>query len=189
MKLNMKKIGLRLLSIALLACSSHLAFAQDSDADMATSRMRLMWINHLDLLPGDPSVTTTFNAISSGGLVIHSSSLGDTAPTGGNKTVEMTLQVPPKYLVKKVRICYANSARGTYISQIRLAQLENPPTSWLVRLDDGADRSGTTPICVDSAPTTVDPQAGSIRFSLRVKFANLADTITVLATGLWLQPQ
>ena len=45
-------------------------------------RTALMWINHFDLLPGDPSVFTSFNAISSGvgggltGLVIQYDTTG-----------------------------------------------------------------------------------------------------------------
>jgi len=58
----------------------------------------IMWINHLDLLPGDPTVITSFNAVSSGvgsglsGLIIMSSTTGDTATGGGNKVVEKGLQ-------------------------------------------------------------------------------------------------
>src|SRR6266446_9305849 len=65
------------------------------------SRKTIMWVNHFDLLPGDPSVTTSFNAVSSGvgsgltGLVIMSSTTGENAQGGGNKVVHMGLQVPP----------------------------------------------------------------------------------------------
>src|SRR3974377_2203803 len=53
------------------------------------------WLNHFSLLPGDASVTVTYNAVSSGvgsgltGLVVHSSTTGDTATGGGNKVVEI----------------------------------------------------------------------------------------------------
>jgi len=75
-------------------------------------RKTVMWINHFDLLPGDPSVTTSFNAVSSGvgggltGLVIQSSTTGENAQGGGNKVVHMGLEVPPGYLIKAVRVCY-----------------------------------------------------------------------------------
>ena len=54
----------------------------------------LMWINPLDLLPGDPSVHTSFNAVNSrvgsglSGLIVTSSTTGDIAPGGGNKVIE-----------------------------------------------------------------------------------------------------
>ena len=65
---------------------------------MSPEGPKVMWINHLALLPGDPSVTTSFNATSSGvgsglsGLVIQSNTVGDTAPGGGNKVVEDSSQ-------------------------------------------------------------------------------------------------
>src|SRR5215216_5017573 len=70
------------------------------------STERTMWINHLDLLPGDPSVTTSFNAINSGvgsglsGLIIQSNTVGEIAPGGGNKVVETALEIPPKFEVR-----------------------------------------------------------------------------------------
>ena len=83
-----------------------------------------MWINHLALLPGDPSVTTSFNAITSGvggglsGLVIHSSTTGQVAASGGNKVVHMGLQVPPGYRIRGVRVCYELSNARSFIRQI-----------------------------------------------------------------------
>ena len=93
-------------------------------------RKPIMWVNHFDLLPGDPSVTTSFNAVSSGvgggltGLVIQSSTTGENAQGGGNKVVHMGLQVPPGYLIIGVRVCYELSNKTTFISQIRLAQVK-----------------------------------------------------------------
>src|SRR5215207_10313672 len=104
---------------------------------MGQTRSTLMWINHFDLLPGDPSVTTSFNAVSSGvgggltGLVIRSSTTGEVAQGGGNKVVHMDLQVPPDYLIKGVRVCYELSNKRSFISQIRLAQMQTPPQSAL----------------------------------------------------------
>jgi hypothetical protein len=151
-----------------------------------------MWINHFDLLPGDPSVTTTFNAVSSGlgltGLVVHSSTTGENASGGGNKVVHMGLEVPPGYLIKGVRVCYQLSNKRSFISQIRLAQIQTPPSSALVKLDDATDQTNPGPICVDSTPTTVDPSLGEVLLSLRVNFGNTSDIIVVRALGLHLIP-
>lgn len=155
-------------------------------------RKTVMWINHFDLLPGDPSVTTTFNAVSSGvgggltGLVIHSSTTGEIAQGGGNKVVHMGLQVPPGYLIKGVRVCYELSNKRSFISQIRLAQIQTPPQSAIVRLDDGTDQTNPGPICIDSTSTTVDPGLGEVLLSLRVNFGNTSDRIVVRALGLQL---
>ena len=117
------------------------------------SQKMIMWVNHFDLLPGDSSVTTSFNAVSSGvgggltGLVIQSSTTGENAQGGGNKVVHMGLQVPPGYMIKRVRVCYELSNKRSFISQIRLAQVQTPPQSAVVKLDDGTDQSNPGPIC------------------------------------------
>ena len=152
----------------------------------------IMWINHFDLLPGDPSVTTTFNAVNSGvgggltGLVIHSSTTGENAQGGGNKVVHMGLQVPPGYSIRGVRVCYELTSKRSFISQIRLSQVQNPPQSAIVLLDDGTDQTNPGPICVDSAATNINPSAGEVLLDLRVNFGNTADKIVVRALGLHL---
>jgi len=157
-------------------------------------RKTIMWVNHFDLLPGDPSVTTSFNAVSSGvgggliGLVIQSSTTGEDAQGGGNKVVHMGLEVPPKYLIRGVRVCYELSDIRSFISQIRLAQVQTPPQSAVVMLDDGTDQTNPGPICVDSATTTIDPRLGALLLSLRVNFGDTSDKIVVRALGLHLSP-
>src|SRR5215203_7070215 len=124
---------------------------------MGQTRRTIMWINHLDLLPGDPSVLTTFNAVQSGGLVIQSSTTGEIGQGGGNKVVHMDLQVPPDYIIKRVRVCYELSNSRSFISQIRLRQVADPPDHATVILDDGTDHTAPGPVCVASAETTVIP--------------------------------
>lgn len=168
--------------------------ARRAGAAAPQPRRVVMWVNHFDLLPGDPSVTTSFNAISSGvgggltGLVIRSSTVGEVAQGGGNKVVHMGLQVPPGYLIKGVRVCYELSNKRSFISQIRLAQVQNPPSSAVVKLDDGTDLTNPGPVCVDSAPASVDPALGAVLISLRVKFGDTSDRIVVRALGLHLSP-
>ena len=154
----------------------------------------IMWVNHFDLLPGDPSVTTSFNAVSSGvgggltALVIQSSTTGENASGGGNKVVQMGLQVPPGYSIGGVRVCYELTNKRSFISQIRLAQVQSPPQSALVMLDDATDQTNPGPICVDSAAANVDPSLGEVILSFRVNFGNTADKIAIRAVGLHLSP-
>ncbi len=148
-----------------------------------------MWINHLDLLPGDSSVITSFNAISSGvggglsGLVIQSDTLGDTSG-GGNKVVQTALQIPPGHLIKGVRVCYELSDSRSFITQIRLAQVQDPPNSAVVRLDDPNDLTNRGPVCVNSQSTSVDPSQGAVLLSLRVNFGDTSDKIVIRGLGL-----
>lgn len=105
----------------------------------------LMWIDHLGFLAGDPSVDVSFNAVNSGvggglaGLIIESSTTGEEAEGGGNKVVETGLLVPPGYLVEGVRVCYELSSATSFISQIRLAQVQGPSSTAIVMLDDATD--------------------------------------------------
>ncbi len=149
----------------------------------------IMWINHLDLLPGDSSVITSFNAVSSGvgGGLIMSNTTGDTATGGGNKVVEKGLQVPPGFLITGVRVCYELSNARSFIDQIRLSQVQDPPGTALVQLDDATHLVNPGPVCVDSAPTTVNPELGAVRLDLRVNFGDTSDKIVVRAVGLHLE--
>ncbi len=155
----------------------------------------IMWINHLDLLPGDSSVITSFNAVNSGvggglsGLIIMSTTTGDTATGGGNKVVETGLEVPPRFLITGVRVCYELSNQRSFIDQIRLSQLQDPPSTALVRLDDATHLVNPGPVCVNSASTTVNPELGEVRLDLRVNFGDTSDKIVVRAVGLQLEKQ
>jgi hypothetical protein len=161
---------------------------------------QLMWIDHLGFLAGDPSVNVSFNAVSSGvgggltGLAIDSSTTGEDAEGGGNKVVETGLSVPPGYLVKGVRVCYETRASSpdtpSFISQIRLAQVQDPPGTALVLLDDGTDLTALGPVCTDSAALAdpIHPAAGALLLALRVNFASTDDRIVVRGVALHLEP-
>jgi hypothetical protein len=151
-----------------------------------------MWVNHLSLLAGDASVITSFNAVSSGvggglsGLVIESTTTGDTGASGGNKVVEKSLDIPPGFLVKGVRVGYENSNSRSCITQVRLAQVQNPPGTAIVMLDDPARLNVAGPHFHDSAATSINPTAGPLLLSLRVNFGDTSDRIVVRGLGLHL---
>ncbi len=169
--------------------------AQVAALETAAKAPALVWINHVALVSGDTNVvSTTFNSTTSGvggglaGLVIHSTTTGDTDSFGGNKVVWRALEVPPHFLIKSVRVCYELTSSGSFITQIRLAQVQDPPKSALVLLDDGTDLTNMGPVCVDSASTSVDPSLGAVLLDLRVNFGNTADKIVIRGLGLHLQP-
>mgnify|MGYP000887219280 CR=1 FL=1 len=157
---------------------------------ISTEAMGTLSDNYFDLLPGGPEVTTTFNSTSSGvgggltGLVIHSSTLGDTFTDGGNKVVQMALDLPKNTIVTSVRLCYELSSAESFVSQIRLAQVQDPPAAAVVLLDDGTNLTDPGPICVDSATTSIKANGGAILLSLRTDFGDVADRIVVRALGL-----
>jgi hypothetical protein len=162
----------------------------DPARDHGRDKIETMWIDHLVFLPGDPSVQTSFNAVNSGvgsglsGLMITSSTLGGDAEGGGNKVVETALEVPPGFDIVSVRICYENSNPRSFITQTRLAQVQNPPSTALVILDDPTQLNAAGPGCVNSQPTLVDPAKGSVLLELRVNFGDTSDKIVLRAVGL-----
>ncbi|OGQ78726.1 MAG: hypothetical protein A3F90_06165 [Deltaproteobacteria bacterium RIFCSPLOWO2_12_FULL_60_19] len=154
----------------------------------------LMWIEHLDFLSGDATVvTTSFNATSSGvgtglaGLIITSSTTGDVDSQGGNKVIEKAIQVPPRFTITGVRVCYEWSAGSTSnITQIRLAQVQDPPSTAIVQLDDPTVQPNTDPVCVDSTATSVDPSLGALLLSFRLDFGSITDTLVLRSVALHL---
>lgn len=164
----------------------------DADGDHDRDRVSTMWIDHLVFLPGDPSVQTSFNAVNSGvggglsGLIITSSTIGDEAQGGGNKVVETSLEVPPGFDILSVRVCYENSNPRSFITQTRLAQVQNPPSTALVLLDDPTHLDAAGPVCVNSLPVVpaVNPAKGAVLLSLRLNFGDTSDKIVLRAVGL-----
>ena len=152
----------------------------------------LLWLNHLALVSGDPTVTTTSaDSTSSGvgggltGLVIASSTLGDTDSFGGNKVVHMAVEVPPGWTLTGVRVCYEDSAAQSFIKQIRLAQVQDPPATALVFLDDATtDLTPRGPVCVNSLATSIDPAKGAVLLSLRIQTGDTRDKIVIRGLGL-----
>ena len=148
----------------------------------------IMWINHLDFLSGDiTNVTTSFNVTSGvggglSGLIIKKLS------AAGEGTVEKGLQVSPGFLISGVRVCYELSNARSFISNISLAQLQDPPATVSVLLNDTTDLTTPGPICVDNAApsTLIDPSLGAVRLSLGVNFGDITDLIVVRAVGLHL---
>ena len=85
-----------------------------------------------------------------------------------------------------MRVCYELSNDDSFISQIRLAQVQDPPATALVLLDDATDQTVTGPVCVDSEPTEIDSSAGPLLLSLRLNFGNTSDKIVIRGLGLLL---
>jgi hypothetical protein len=107
---------------------------------------------------------------------------------GGNKVVEKALDIPPGFSIKGVRIGYENSNPRSFITQVRLAQVQNPPGSALVLLDDPTHLNAAGPVFADSAAVAIDPSKGPLLLSLRVDFADTSDRIVVRGLGLHVVP-
>jgi hypothetical protein len=152
-KLHLTPIVVACLAVSLAAPG--LSSAHGSKGHEGRGEARVQWVNHFDLLSGDPSVTTTTSLSTSSGvgggltaLVIGSSTTGDVDSYGGNKVVQMALELQPKTRIVGVRLCYELTdpgASGKYVDQIRLAQIQNPPSTAVVLLDDGTAQNASGP--------------------------------------------
>src|SRR5262249_3160353 len=121
------------------------------------------------------------------GLVVESTTTGEDALGGGNKVVWMAVDVPPGFHVEGVRVCYELSDARSFISQIRLAQVQDPPATALVLLDDATDQVDPGPTCVDSSATDIAPPFGALLLSFRVNFGDVSDKIVIRGVALHLK--
>lgn len=162
----------------------------------------VMWLNHFDLVSGKPAeLATTSDSTTSGvgggltGLVIQTTpgflpgTPADVFSDNGNKVVQMALDLPKETKITGVRVCYENSASTSFISQIRLAQIQDPPSSAAVMLDDATDLNAVGPVCVNSATTSkaIKSKNGPVLLSLRVNMANAIDKIVIRGLGVFVK--
>ena len=189
----------QLLAVCMAALSAFcLPALADDDGHTHPGGSRLVWLDRLSLVSGkEAELTTAHDSTKSGvggglaGLVIESATIGNTFSDGGNKVVQTAAQVPPGQKVSGVRVCYeltAGGAAGSYITQIRLAQVQDPPATALVLLDDATALIQPGPICVDSAVVNppIGPTLGALLLDLRVNFQNTSDRIVVRGLALHL---
>jgi hypothetical protein len=129
------------------------------------------------------------------GQVITSTTLGDTFPDGQAKSVLLATSVPPGFDVTGVRVCYELSDPASFITAVRLTQLNNPPATATVMLDDPANLTNPGPVCVDTGQPPdvfmpfgpVDPENGAVVLYLRVNFGDTTHQIIVRGLALLLQ--
>jgi hypothetical protein len=129
-------------------------------------RTRVLWLDHFGLLPGDSDQTTSHRSTTS----------------------------CPGFTSCLTGLVIESSTTGdtfaSFITQVRLAQVQDPPDSAVVLLDDGTDLTDAGPACVDSEPPfagSIDPEAGSLLVSLRLDYGSTTDRIVVRGLGLLLQ--
>jgi hypothetical protein len=88
--------------------------------------------------------------------------------------------------IKGIKVCYESTSTLSFISQIRISEVQNPPSTALVRLDDGTDLSSVGPLCVDSRavnfpiPTTKGPLLLNIKFN----FGTTKDAVVIRGLGV-----
>jgi hypothetical protein len=153
-----------------------------------------MWVSHLDLLAGDPSIQTSFNSVSSGvghglsGLIIQSNTTGNSTSQGSEKVVQKALEIPPGHMIKGIRLCYELSNERTFINQVNILQIQNPPDRAVPILTDSSIFNNKGPVCINSQQSTspIDPTNGPLLLSLRINSGDPSDKIVIRGLGLLL---
>jgi hypothetical protein len=149
----------------------------------------LLWVDPLALTPGTPNVEISLDPLA-GGEDFGASGLIVKAVEGeGSRRIEVGLSVPPGMLVKGARVCYEVTNASTFIDEIRILQLQDPPSTDMLLFQDETDLTSTEPVCVDSAEAVepIDPSAGSLRLQLILSFPEDAtpdDCIVIHGLGL-----
>jgi len=165
-----------------------------SNAVSGPSNASLMWVSHLDLLAGDPSIQTSFNSVSSGvghglsGLIIQSNTTGNSTSQGSEKVVQKALEIPPGHMIKGIRLCYELSNERTFINQVNILQIQNPPDRAVPILTDSSIFNNKGPVCINSQQSTspIDPTNGPLLLSLRINSGDPSDKIVIRGLGLLL---
>lgn len=156
------------------------------------------WLNHFDLLSGNESeLFVSHNSTSSGvgggltGAVFTSSSIGEKFSDGGNKVALMAIDLAPQPAginIRGVRVCYESTSPRTYVSQVRIAEVQNPPATAIVKMDDGTDLTLAGPNCVDSAKAVniaiPSKTTGPLLLNLRFNFGATSDALVIRGLGI-----
>jgi hypothetical protein len=182
--MNAPMRGLRGLAGLLSFCAAILTIGLPMTAIAASPQVQ--WVNYFDLNPSDTTTIVTPDIDINGGLVITSKNTGDVDGENNNKTVFMALELPKQARVTGVMVCYQLSSPNTFIEQTRLAQLNNPPANFTVRLDDKTAMNSATPKCDRTAVLKVPIKAenSDLVLSLRTNFASMSDQIVIRGLGL-----
>lgn len=156
----------------------------------------IMWINHFGMVSGNASeLRTTANSTTSGigsgltGLVVQPGPQaipGDKFSDGGNKVLQTALVLPKNTQISRVRVCYENTSSFSYITEVGLIQVEDPPSTGVVKLDDKTNLTSTAPICVNTsaARPAIKSKSGPVLLVIRFNMANPDDKIVIRGLGL-----
>lgn len=136
----------------------------------------ILWLSPTDFVTGDKSLRISYPSVAHPAVEIKTKTPGDL------KWIYLGLRVPLDHDIHSIHVCYQLSNSRSFISQIRLAEMQAPDQA-VVRHDDATDLLSTTPICYQSPVVPFRPGA-AIMLALRLNFGNVVDTITLGAIGV-----
>jgi hypothetical protein len=100
--------------------------------------METIWLSPTGFVTGDPTLQISYPFLSHPGTVVTCTAPGDL------KWVSMGLRLPPNAKIEDVIISYEVSSPGSFISQIRLADMTTPDHATVLH-DDSTPLQSTSP--------------------------------------------
>ncbi len=140
---------------------------------------KTLWISPTEWITGEPTLRLSYPSVHHPAVEITATKAGDL------KWVFVGLRLPVGILIKAVQVCYQLSNKKSFISQVRLTEMQAPDTAF-VRHDDATDLLSTDPTCYVSTVGAYRPE-GAVTLALRLKFAKKTDKITLGSVGVDLE--
>ena len=143
--------------------------------------MTTLWISPTEYVTGDPSLVIGYPFVS------HPSTVVTSKTTGDFKWVSVGLRLPPSVSIEEVTVCYQVSNPQSFISQVRLVEMDTPEQAVVIH-DDGTDLKSTTPTCYTSHVGGKVPTPGTaVTLALRLNFHHTNHRILLGAVGVAVQ--
>jgi hypothetical protein len=142
--------------------------------------MQNIWLSPTDFVTGDPSLQISYPSDSDPNTILTST------VTGGSKLISMGLRLPPNVKIEEVTICYQVSNSDSFISQLRLVEMDTPDHA-VVRHTDETDLKSTSPERYSSKVAGFVPTA-AVSLELRLHFQDNSHQVLLGAVGITLEP-
>ncbi|MGI0014041.1 MAG: glycosyl hydrolase family 28-related protein, partial [Nitrososphaera sp.] len=144
--------------------------------------MQTIWLSPTDYVSGDSSLRISYPSVSHPNTTVTSTTKGDL------KWISLGLRLPPHVRVEEVIVCYQVLNARSFISQVRLVEMNTPDRAVVIH-DDGTDLQSTAPVCYSSNVGGKVPTPGTaVTLALRLNFQDKTDRIMLGAVGIRIAP-
>jgi hypothetical protein len=137
----------------------------------------ILWLSPTDFVSGDKSLRISYPSVTHPAVFVNAKTPGDL------KWIYLGLRVPLYHDIQAIHVCYQLSNRRSFISQVRLVEMQTPDQA-VVRHDDPTDLLSTTARSYRSPLVRAFRPGAAVSLALRLNFGNVADTITLGAIGI-----
>ena len=136
-----------------------------------------VWISPTEFITGDPALKISYPLISLPAVEIRATKLSEP------KWIELGLTLPPHIEITAVRVCYQLTNKSSFISQIRLIEMQTPGRA-LIRHEDPKDLRSTDSTCYVSELHEPCKPKGAVTLALRLDFHRGTDKIILGSVGI-----